>query len=209
MWSADLFETFDDYDRIIRLNLGVAASTTNFLTDTASHDYIRLAVATVVPTVRADKQLYNDTTVYLQSTYTLDSLIIGVLSIRWVSKDSTKVLKYLPSEQWSEDIAQPLKDNEKSFYRRPQYYDFTDDQLILFPTPIQGGDSLLILGWRRIPSISAVDSLSTIPQNYRVAVLHYATWLIARDNQRSDVVLYRQAFTDAINLLQPQIKDEQ
>jgi hypothetical protein len=98
----------------------------------------------------------------------------------------------LPAKQIGETNPNAVRD------RRSFIYDYIDGTLFINPVPIQAGDSLRLVVWRRVPSIAATDSLSLIPQQYRYPVAVYVAWQIARGRQHGAAEELHQAYIEAL-----------
>lgn len=202
--SADILETFTDYRETIRRAFDVAIDDEAYASDSTINQFVRISVATLVAPIRSNKKIFTDTTLFLDENYPLDSTITTIYGVYWKSEDSVKALDYVPVGQWSKslgDLKKFLAESELSFEQRPYYYDFTDDELLLYPVPIRNGDTLKIMALRKVPSLSAVDSLATIPQNYRAPVFHYACYLLARAKQHPLTNNYKADFAESMALV--------
>lgn len=201
--SADILETFKNYRHNIRRCFDVDTSDVGFVSDSTLNEFIRISVITISPTIKATKKIFVDTTVFRRKTYSLDSTIVGIDNVFWEKGDSIKSLTYTPVDQWQAalgDLIKFLAEGEE-LERRPFLYDYTDDELLLYPTPIIGGDTIKIMAWRKIPSIAAVDSLAIIPQNYRSAILHYACYMVARAKQHSLKNDFKDDYREAMSFI--------
>jgi len=201
--SADLLENFTDYRHLMRMNLGVDTTDVEYLPDTNANQFIRVAAVTIVPITQSNKAIFIDTTAYKKSAYDLDSAILGIIAVQWVKQDTIKTFNYLPMEQWNLPFNEQLSDGSEEFpkSRRPLVYEYIEGKLFLNPTPIMGGDTLRIIAWRKVLDIAVEDSLSTIPQQYRVPVLQYATWLAARSKQHPLTAMFKESYIEAIAIV--------
>lgn len=92
-------------------------------------------------------------------------------------------------------------DADTPYDRRPDYYDYTDSLLFLYPVPIIAGDTIRILAWTKVPAPSS-DSLVSIPIEYRDAVLKYATYMTAKSRQHPlTELVYKRDYDEAIAIL--------
>ena len=205
--GADILEDFAGYTEMLKMLFHVQSASTNtgFVDDTTAHQFVRLSIITLSPILKADKAMFIDTTRFFQSVYALDTALWGILGVEWVHADTNQPIEYMPRSQWREQtIARGwplmLRHATKKQSRRPYFYDHIDDTLFLFPTPIIGGDTLRITGWRKVSSIAASDNLDQIPQKFRAPIVHYAAWLLARARQHRFVNEYRLGFTEALNI---------
>lgn len=179
--AADWCATFSGYRDAVRDKHNILRTNTTWVTDTVLNQLIREAVIDVVNDVRAIKKVYNDTTEYRQFTYSIDSGILGIISVRWVSpnRDSIKSLLYVPQDRWNELVTTSTS-GEDGYLATPSYYDYIDGSLFIYPPPETHGDTLQIVAWRKVPSIAASDSLVIIPQKFRVAIVNYVAYQIAK-----------------------------
>lgn len=175
---ADFCATFGNYDDQIKRKLGIDPADTTLLPDTVTHDRVREAVIALMPIMQGDKITDSITTSYKQSHYSLDSLMEGVNYVIWSKNDSVKSLLYLPQNLWYQKEPRTTV-GKKGYDLRPSYYDYTDDQIFLYPTPSNAGDTIKIYGYASVSDIAAKDSLHIIPQKYRPTVLLYSTFLCA------------------------------
>ena len=187
--AADWCATFSGYATEARSRLGVLSSNTTYVSDTIINQMIREAVIEHVNLLRAVKKIYTDTTVYNRFTYSLDSGLSGIISVRFISEDSLKSLTYMPRETWYQLNISPT-DEAGGYASLPSYYDYSETKLFIYPRPSTHGDTIEIDGWRKIPSIAASDSLSVIPQKYRPAILSYVVYRVALSKQHPFVQLF-------------------
>ena len=203
--AADFLEDFEAYRNLVRAKLNIDVSATAPLTDTIINDFVREAVITTMPLMRGDKIKVIDTTILRQNVYTLDSTILYIRSVLWNKYDSVKALLYKPQELWYNEVKDGTDPNTtvgktNGYDKRPSFYDYDDDNLYVFPTPSIAGDTLEIYAYRKVPSISAIDSLAVIPQAYRIPVVLYATYLsafaIGNPNTLAFLAQYEKALTN-------------
>jgi len=200
--SADFCNNFEGYEWQIKRMLHYDTASTA-ISDTTIHQNIRQAVIKVSPMIKALKLSYSDLTEYRVGTYTLDTAITGIIDVYWSKNDSIKTLTYLPKSLWHTTVSTLDRDlsDKKDYAKRPFHYDFTDNILFLYPIPILSGDTIKITATRKLPSIVAVDSLSIIPQKYRVAILEYATYLTARSIQLPTAGTFKNDFDESVMFL--------
>ena len=197
--SADFCENFEEYRRQIKRNLHLDTASTA-ISDTTLNQFIRQGVIKVMPLIQAIKSTDLFVTVHRQGVYTLDSTVVGVLNVEWSKNDSLKSLLYSPKEIWHEKELKTLA-GERSYDGRPSFYDYIDNTIYLYPVPFRNGDSIRVSVYRKINSISALDSLILIPQKYRVAVLEYATWISARTVQHPLMETFERDFNMSVSIL--------
>jgi len=178
VFSADFLSDLGAYRDQIKRKLNLATTNTTILADTTLNDFVREAVVTTMPLIKGYKIADTIETVKKQFTYALDS-ILYIDAIVWREGYKIKSLMYLPREQWYEKYKKLTTGTDDEYLKRPSYYDYDDDYFYVYPTPSTAGDTLLVYGPARISAIS-VAAVSGIPQQYRPAVLLYATWLAAQ-----------------------------
>ncbi len=203
-YSADILETFTDYRETIRRAFDVAIDDTDYASDSTLNQFVRISVATLVKPIRSNKKIFIDTTLFLTESYSLDSSITNIYGVYWKSEDSVVALDHVPVGQWSKnlgDLKKFLAESDLPLSARPYYYDFTDDELLLYPVPVKIGDTLKIMALRKVPSLAAVDSLATIPQDYRAPVFHYACYMLARAKQHPLTNNYKADFAESMALV--------
>ena len=201
--SADLLETYKDYRFMMRQLLGTDTTDKDYLSDTLANQMTRLSVSVVLPATRAIKTVLWDTTEFKKDAYTLDTTVTGIIAVQWRHNDTLKSLVHTPMEQWNQLLIKRAGDASPnaSSDRRPFVYDYIDGTVFIHPIPIEIGDSLRIIAWRRVPSIAAVDSLSLIPQQYRHPIVLYAAWQIARARQHGGAKALHEAFIEAMAMV--------
>lgn len=197
----DYLDSLPDYARQIRRNLGASEGATGYVSDTTANEMLRLAIFTVNSAIRGVKTEMIDTTIFQINSYTLDTTIVGISSIRMSFGDTLKALSYAPISTWRTALVELLKTQAMPLDKRPFLYDYIDGTLLVFPTPVIGGDTLKIITWRKVPSITTIDSLSIMPQKYRSAVLFHATYMIAKGKQHPMTGAYATDYQEAIRFL--------
>jgi hypothetical protein len=169
------------------------------MTDSVLNQLIREAVVTVNPIIHGYKTTKTFLTSFESSTYPLDSLI-GIMSVQWRHGDSIRSIVYMPREKWVELQNQNTWGADNPYLERPSVYDYTDDQITLFPVPTSS-DTIQIVGFQKIPNITIISQVSQIPQKYRVAILKYATWLVARAKQHPQALTFLNEYHESIAFL--------
>lgn len=197
--SADFCETFEEYRRQIKRKMHLDTASTA-ISDTTLNHFIREAVIKVMPLIQAIKSTDSFLTVHRQGVYSLDTTVVGVLNVEWSKNDSLKTLIYSPKEVWHEKELKTLS-GFKGYDSRPSLYDYIDNTIYLYPIPFRNGDSMRVSVYRKLNSISASDSLSLIPQKYRVAVLEYATYITASSLQSPLTTTFQSDFQMSVSIL--------
>lgn len=195
--AAEQFATFKAVRYSVRQSLGFDTSSINALTDSALNVIIREGIVVVNNAAHCDKVEWVFTTAYLDNTYDIDSNIIGIISVRWQKSDSVKSLLYVPQNQWYTQEHKTTSGQKDGYLRRPSSYDYTDDVLFLYPTPtIKGSDydTIFVVGWRAIPSLDTVSTLSAIPEKYRPIVVKYTSWQAALRARRELAASFQEQF---------------
>ena len=201
--SADFVDDFGGYRSQIKRNLGHDTTSVS-PSDSAYNQFIRQAVIKVMPIIQGKKKSFSFITNYRDDSYDLDSTVNGIISVYWSKNDSIKTLLKAPKDQWytlkkdDENIV-----SQKSGYQnRPSYYDYIDDIIYLYPSPPRNGDTIKYEAYTKVTNIdNATDSLQAVPQKYRVAILEYATYLVAQSLQHPSANLYRQDFSESVQSL--------
>jgi len=188
--ASDFLDSFSEYTKQIRRNLGLSVTNTSVMSDSSMHQIEREAVITLMPILKASTDEYYVVTTFRQNTYAMDSLFLGATSVQWSKNDSIKTLLYVPMEQWYQLGVSTNLSTKAGYDRRPSYYAYDDNYLYLYPTPVQTADSFFIQAWRRVPSIAALDSLHVIEQKYRPVICNYATWKVAAANNHPLMGVY-------------------
>lgn len=200
--SADLLDKFRDYRYAIKQALGLDTASTMYA-DTTLNQNIRLSVLHVTPITQYRQKEFSIPTTYKQNRYTLDTLVSGIISVEWKKIDSVKSLVYIPRFSWYQMPKKQTTTEDTPYDRRPDYYDYTDSLLFLYPVPIIVGDTIRILAWTK-PIDLATDSLelTTIPIEYRDAVLKYATYMTAKSRQHPlTELVYKRDYDEAVAIL--------
>lgn len=200
VYSADYAETFAGYRSQIKSNLNINTSNTSYVTDTVMNQMIRQAVIMVNASLRPIKNRISITTTHRQGVYSLDTTVLGVIDVSWHKNDSVKSFLFKPKTYWYQGEVQSTF-GKKGYDARPSYYDFIDDEIYLHPAPFVTGDTIIVTAWQKVQSISASDNLSTIPQQYRVPVVLYATYLVALSKQHPATAVYLENYRSSISAI--------
>lgn len=197
--GADFAGTFAEYRSQVRSLLGLAITNTLFASDSVLNQLIRQSVIAVNPIIKGKTQSYKVAVVASQDIYTLDTSIVAVHTVDMVKGTLQKQLKFVSREtfwQMKVDTGKGKRDP------RPEYYDWDNGFLYLWPIQVQGNfDTIRVTATKRIPSIAAADSLNIIPQQYRPAIVQYATWLVARARQHPLADTFKRDAMDAIQMV--------
>jgi hypothetical protein len=197
--NADFLLTTANYRNQIKRKMNIAISNTTWETDTVLNELLREAIITVNPIIRGYKTTLTKVTRVDSSDYSLDSLI-GIMSVVWKRSDTVRSIPYLPREKWATITPQNTYGYGDAYLERPIVYDYTDNLISLFPVP-STSDTIKIVGFQKIPNITVITQVSEIPQRYRVAVLKYATWLVARAHQHPYAQSYLDEYHESLNFL--------
>lgn len=185
--AGQFLETFSEVRAQARAKLNIN-STSAYLTDSTANQYIREGMLFVNPMMMYDKEVKATVTTFKQNTYTLDTMFVGLISIEMSKNDSVKTLKYVPRGQWYEQYVE--KTTGKTGYDKwPSFYDYSDDQLFLYPTPTRAGDTVKMYGWQKVGDVDTVSTLTKVPEKYRLAVMFYVAYAAA--DARSDMKAQR------------------
>ena len=198
VWSADYADSFSEYRIQVKNALGVSTSNTTWVSDTTLNDMIRQAVIAVGPIVKSKKETFNIITTYQQAAYDLDTTVVGLITVYYEKNRNVRTFLYAPKESWY----QIFKDEtDKDFTSDPLYYDNIDDKLFLYPTPSKNGDTIKYEAFTKVNSISALDSLSTIPQQYRTAILDYVCYRVAVLKQHPLTDVYYRNYQESVSII--------
>jgi hypothetical protein len=186
--AGDLLDSLSAYRYQMRRHLGVDTASTGYISDENANQFVREAIVTLMPVIRADKIDDTITTSYRQTDYSLDSTFLGVISVEWRKMDTIKALQYVPRGKWYDLKHNATQGGKNPYLKRPSFFDYDDDYLYVFPVPTTTvADTIIVHGWRKLPSVMAASDLTAIPQAYRVPILHWAVYLVARAKQKPDV----------------------
>ncbi len=203
VWSADYADNFKQYRFQMKRKLGIDTSSVE-PSDTTLNQFVREAIIKVSPIIQSNKASFNFNTTFRSNSYSLDTAVTGILSVYWSKNDSIKTLIKAPMETWYTLLSaeESMLSGKSAWQNRPSYYDYRDGYIVLFPTPIRNGDTIRYDAFTKIKDISGptVD-LTTIPQKYRVAIVEYATYLLAQNLQHSAGTLIKQDFDESVSLL--------
>lgn len=194
MATEDYLGKYADYRNQIkrRFNVGVTVTTEPW-SDTTLNQFVRDAVVHHSRLMRGP--IFTDKIVSSADvgTYAMDTALVDILGVWWSKNDSTKSFLRVPREQWYTAKITPLA-GKAAFDYRPSYYDWSDSLLWLYPVPDGAGDTIVVQGWRRVPSIAASDNLSVIPQELRPTILDYVVWQIAMATSSPMVQMYMASY---------------
>jgi len=209
----DLFNSFSSVRAFIRSELSYEGSSSGPKSDTLLNTYIRTAIVVVNYTIDAKTTRQVKALARSTQEYGLDSTV-NILSaqIKITGTDSIKTLVYAPRELWSEQkhvSTEPGKN--KGLLAVPSFFDYTDSSIALFPTPSKTGapDSLILLVVQRQPDIDTLSSLTLFPRKYRVAIVMYATYMVARAIQHPYTPLFRSDYAEHISTVRSTLNRKQ
>jgi hypothetical protein len=196
--AADFLDSFSEYRAHVKRKLGIATTNTTYVSDSSFNQFVREAVVAVVPVVGADKEIKVTTSSYRQMTYTLDTQVVKIHSVRWSKNDSTKSLLFVPMEVWYEQEHKSTTNQQKPHDKRPSYYFYTDTQLFVHPPPVIVGDTFRILATLKVKDIAAAADLAAVYPKYRVALLNYVAWKVAESRQHPMTNMFKADYDVAL-----------
>lgn len=196
--AADFMDSFSAYRSQIRRKLGVDVTNTTYISDSTLNEYIREGVVMVAPLVKGDRAIRTVNVQYRRTDYTLDSLVTGVQSVTICKNDTVKALLYVPQNLWYQQEHRTTVGQQDGYLKRPSYYDYFDNTLLIYPPPTLLGDTIKINTWQKIGNISAVTSLTNLHPFARVAVLKYACWQAAQGRQHPMTGLFQQEYEKSL-----------
>lgn len=178
--GADFLATMGSAREQIKWTLGYASTVTDgVLADTSLNQFIREGIVTVAPLVAGIKAEQSFVTSYRVNKYALDTATLTVVSVFWQKNDSIKPLHLVPIGQWGEQTHRTTSGKNR-FLKRPSYYDWTDDNIYLFPSPTSPvADTIKIIAFQKVAGIAVAGTLDSLPQVYRLPVYKYALWRTA------------------------------
>lgn len=195
--SADQFlATFEEVAWQARRDLNVDTAGNAYLTDTVAYQKIREGIALINPLLKGDKATTVHITSFHQNTYTLDTTFVGIISVEWAKGDTVKGLVFVPRERWYEMEHKSTK-GKKEYLERPSYYDYTEDQLFVHPPPRIIGDTIKVLGWKRLSYMDTLSLLLGIPEAQRVVVLKYVIWQAGKAKGNPLTQIFRDDYLEA------------
>lgn len=197
--GGDFLLTLADYRAQIKHKMGVGQTNTTWLTDSVLNQLVREAIVTVNPIMRGYKTSITRVTRFDSSDYPIDSLV-GISSVVWHKDDTARSIPYLAKEKWATLATQNTYGGDDPYLERPQVYDYTDAVISFFPVPTSE-DTIQINGWAKIPNITVISAVSQIPQKYRVAVLKYASFLVARAKQHPLIQTFLDEYHESVAFL--------
>jgi hypothetical protein len=160
------------------MKMGISYADSVLLPDTVLNEFIREQIVTQP----AGQRILLDTilTVFRDGDYSLDSLVLRPVSVRWQYLDSVKSLVYMPESLWYEQAVTGLA-GKKGYELRPSFFDYFRDtsgivHLLLYPVPAkQISDTLYLRSVSKIANIATLDSLVHIPPIERTYILNAVT----------------------------------
>lgn len=182
--GGDFLDDFGDVRNQVKYKLGISVTDTVLLPDTMLNQFIREGVATQVDVDESHVLVDTFQSAYRQNEYTLDSLALKVLSVRWQSPDSVKTLRYMPESLWTEQKFQTLP-GKKGYNLRPSFYDYFRDtsatiHLILYPQPANPtADTFHVRFIAKPVNLATTSSLSSLSLKQRLVILDYVTTMAA------------------------------
>lgn len=182
-----------DYYVAARQKLGFPVASSGGLTDTLASAFFSEAVTAILPINKGIKRLTTFTMSSGEDTYAYDSTLIGILNVRWVKRDSSKVLHYMPMRLWGEQEHKSTI-GQKRFLLRPSFYDYTDSLILLHPSPTKSGafDTIEIMGFHRLPDADSDATPTEIQEKYRISILYHIVYNVAQSGQHPMTQLYRE-----------------
>lgn len=209
--AGDLFKEFLDIRAFIRSELSYEGSSDGPKSDTLLNTYIRVAIVVVNPLIEAKTTRVAKLITRGTSGYVLDSTVNVVSAlIKIPSTDSIKSLVYSPRELWSEqEHSSTDRSKTINWQSRPSFFHYTDSSIVLFPTPSINDDSLIIITVQRQPDIDTLASLTQYPRKYRVAMVMYATYMVARAIQHPMTPLFRSDYVQHVANIQATLNRKQ
>ncbi len=201
--AADYLSTNATVMIYVRSALGVAQTNTTYITDTTGALWIRDGIAEVEPLLKTIKSVDSFVTTYKQGVYSLATDVIGVTGVVWSKNDSLKSLVFMPKEKWYEVVPKEDQENQDKdgFDVRPGYYDVDDDRIYLYPPPLNTGDTIKVFSWKSNNIGDAFDTtqtLATMPQEYRKAVLKYVIWQAGQARQDIRTEIFKRDYDEML-----------
>lgn len=196
--ATDFCDSYGSYRNQVKRRLNVPiGTTTGIFADTVMNQIIREGLVYTTGLRKSAKIVKKVVTTKDIVSYKIDSLIIDVSSVYWSKNDSIKPLQYMPIALWP-TVLEGEKDSLTGYDARPDFYNCSDTALFLAPVTSVTGDTIVVEGYRKIPSISAVDSVAVLPQKYRVIVIAYAVRAMAQALQHPMVEIFDRAFRESV-----------
>lgn len=195
-FAGQYLSTFSAVRAQARAKLNVSSSSA-YLTDSTANQYIREGIIFINPMVMYDKEVKTFTSTFKQNTYSLDTMMIGVISVEFSKNDSVKTLKYVPRDMWFDQYPRSTV-GEKGWEKFPAFFDYSDDQIFIYPTPTRVGDTMKIYGWQRVGDIDTVSTLAKLPEAYRIAVMWYVIKEAAKARTDPRTASFEQSFAEAV-----------
>lgn len=199
--AADLLDNLIAIRTFVKSELGYDSAASGPIIDARIDQLIRVSVVVINPLIEGNTIIDSNQTLSVNvNRYEIDSTMINIISVEMKSRDSVKALVYVPRELWHQQ--QRTETTPKSPW--PSNYDYTDDDVFVFPTPKfarTNRDTLMIIGVRKVLNIMIDDSLDVelklIPQKYRYVIAEYAIYRVARAIRDPLLQVIRQDLIDA------------
>lgn len=178
----DYLDSFTDYDTAVRQALGLDPAGTVYIDTASVHQFTRDGVILLTPVLKAVQTQKTVITVRGINVYTLDTLQVGITSVVWSKGDSVKGLVPVPQTEWYKQTHTSCIGQEDPFLKRPSFFDFDDNKLFIFPSPVVAGDTIRINGYLKVPATDTLGTLriSDVKQRYRPVILSYVVWQAAK-----------------------------
>lgn len=205
--GSDYMDATVDYRSMIKRKNGIATASTQWLSDSTLNELVKegvIEVSNVVGPYVGTKNVY---TQYKQMTYPLDSLVLRVIDVSWKKGDSIKSLIPKPMNDWA-SINRKFCEGYTDYEARPDVYWRVGSSLNVYPAPYIEAETLLVTARLRIPNITAGSSLTLIPQNYRVAILKYATWQAALIKQSPLAGEFEKQYLESVAVLKNTVESD-
>ena len=190
---------FDEIKQHVLMNMGWDISNSTLVGDSAFNMFIRMAVCEVSDYLRGDESSEIITSVADQNTYTLDSTIIGIWAVNMNWGDSTKALIHYPMDKWEELVSNKTLEGKSGYQARPTYYDYDQDNIYLYPTPVVNSDSIMVRHWKEVSGLGSLDSIPNVDMIYRTTIVRHVVWNIALARTDDRTASYEKAYNDALN----------
>jgi hypothetical protein len=189
--AADFVLTLPDYRAQIKRRLNIDISNSVWMTDSVMNQLIREAIVTVLPTIEGVQTTKRFTTTPERMAYPIDSTVVSVYNVGWKAQDTVRWFQRIPMSRWSMLTNQNTYGGDDPYLERPAVYDLSDDSIFLFPIPTMSDDTILYMGTQKITNIATRDTINAIPQDKRIPILNYATYLVAVAKQHHMMDTYK------------------
>lgn len=178
--AADFLDSLRQYHVQILRHLNIDTTSTAFLSTNQTYSLVREGIVAVVPPLRSNKVIRSRTMPFMRDTLTLDSDVVGVLAVQWHKNDSVKSLLPVPKEKWFQ-LPHQTTVGQQGYLKRPTYYSYIEGFLSVYPVPTNPtSDTIKITAWVKAPNVQSASVFTSVPTQYRVAVLYYAIWHAAQ-----------------------------